>query len=110
MGAIDADHWKRLGLPERQMISARIVEGMRADLDRSVQMRTVDARLDKVLASTPHIVDEQGWRELSELQEETYAATVEIQARSTARLKEAGAVGIYARTLLALIEMPFDEE
>jgi len=72
----------------------------------AVEAGTFDARSDRVLVRSPMVVDEQGWRELSDLHTQTLSAAMEIGARSAERLAKSGEPGIEARNVLALFEIP----
>jgi AcrR family transcriptional regulator len=106
MGVIHTEPWDRLNPAERQQISAQVDQLIRSDLDRSMASGTFDARPERVQVRIPHIVDEQGWQELSELYAETVTAALEIHAKSSERLEASEESGIDARTVLALFEVP----
>jgi hypothetical protein len=49
-------------------------------------------------------VDEQGWRELIEIHEKAFRASLETQARSAERMRKSGEAGIEGRSVQALFE------
>lgn len=51
-------------------------------------------------------LDEDGWRELSELHIRTVFAALEIQARAGRRLAETGEAPIWARSMQIAFEYP----
>ena len=106
MGVIHTEPWDRLDPAERQQISAQVDHLIRSDFDRSMSSGIFDARAERVQVRIPHIVDELGWQELSELYAETVAAALEIHAKSSERLEASEEGAINARTVLALFEVP----
>jgi AcrR family transcriptional regulator len=110
LGEVHTEDWARLSLAEREEITEQIRTMVDADLDRSIESGTFEQRPERVLTRSLLVLDEQGWNELSELQSATLAATMEIEAKSRARLAETGDERIDARAVLMLFEMPPDEQ
>lgn len=106
LGEVHTEDWSRLSLAEREEISGQVRTMVDADLDRSIASGTFEQRPERVLVRARIVLDERGWNELSELQTATLAASLEIEAKSKARLAQAEEEGIDARTVLMLFEVP----
>jgi hypothetical protein len=91
---------------ERQALNSGVWEMIVRDVGKAFERGSYDERLDSVLLRTPLRLDEQGWRELGSLHEQTLYAGFEIQARSEKRLKESGEDGFEARSIQIAFELP----
>jgi AcrR family transcriptional regulator len=89
---------------ERSDLSRRAWEAIAKDVDDSRQSGIFDSRLDRYLTRTPLALDETGWRELTDLHEEMLHAGIEIQARSTQRLKDTKEKPIEVRSVQLAFE------
>ena len=95
--------------PERRELSRGLCEVIEGDVERAIRTGTFDKRLDRYLVRVPLRVDERGWRELTDLHQQTMHAAFEIQARSTVRLRESGEPGIAARSVQLMFEAAEEE-
>ncbi|MFL5872194.1 MAG: TetR/AcrR family transcriptional regulator [Solirubrobacterales bacterium] len=91
---------------ERQALNSGVWDLIVRDVAKAFERGSYDERLDSVLLRTPLRLDEQGWRELGSLHEQTLYAGFEIQARSEKRLKESGEDGFEARSIQIAFELP----
>lgn len=105
-GEINEEESRLLSLSERQQISALIRELLNADLDLSIGSGTFDLRTERAFIRAPLTVDEQGFRELSELHASALADGFEIEARAKARIEAGGEAEIDVRHVLAMFEVP----
>lgn len=81
-----------------------------AEVGRSLDSGLFDTRLDRYLTRTPLRVDKTGWRELTDLHEQTLHASIEIQARSNRRRADSEEKPIEARSVQLAFEVePQDE-
>jgi hypothetical protein len=71
---------------EREVFTRHILQFHVADIARALDAGTFDARPNRALLRTPLVVDAEGFQELSELHDEMYERTLEIQARANERL------------------------
>jgi DNA-binding transcriptional ArsR family regulator len=105
--ALDNGEWKRLSPAEREAISAWIVKLMLTDAVKALRAGTFDSRGDRHLSRTEALVDEQGWEELIEIQDEALRSMLAVQARCAERLAEADrAETINVATGLSCFELP----
>lgn len=100
---------QRMSEEERENLAGSIWQGIERDVGRAREAGTFEGRFDRHLVRVPLRVDEEGWRELTTLHGSTLRTTIEIQARSARRLRDAGERGIEARTVQLVFEMPDDE-
>jgi AcrR family transcriptional regulator len=106
LGWIDEDLWLRMSWEERERISARIREVISTDIDRAVEARSFDRRLDRHLSRSLLTLDEEGWRRATELHDSTLAAMIEIEREAIERLARSEEMPINARSILTFFEMP----
>jgi hypothetical protein len=87
-------------------MSAEIGRIIQLEVEDAFAAGTFDSRPERHLVRVPTLVDEQGWRELSERLDLTLEECLAIEARSRERLKARGeeAEGISARIYLASFE------
>jgi DNA-binding transcriptional ArsR family regulator len=91
---------------ERAVASNMVLSMMMADVSVAFREGTFDARPERMLGRFAARVDERGWRELSELLDETLFRSIEIHNESIARLQEKGEIGMAAALHLLMFEMP----
>ncbi len=104
---LSAEEWERLSLDDRQGFSTWIIQLLLVDASQALAAGTFDARDDRHLSHTPLLVDEQGWRELVEVQASALRAVLEVQAASAARLNAADdEEGIPTIAAMTFFEMP----
>jgi DNA-binding transcriptional ArsR family regulator len=80
------EDWSNLTPEQRYEFSAYTLQLGIASIARSLDGGTFDARDDRWLTRIPAIVDEAGWRELSELHKELYERTMKIREDSANRI------------------------
>jgi DNA-binding transcriptional ArsR family regulator len=104
---LSAEEWERLSLDDRRGFSTWIIQLLLVDASQALAAGTFDARDDRHLSHTPVLVDEEGWRELVEIQATALRAVLETQAASAARLGATdGEEGIPTVAAMTLFEMP----
>jgi AcrR family transcriptional regulator len=106
IGPTFESEWSQLSQAERETISAEIRRQISADIRRAVEGHTFDARTDRHLIRIPLLVDERGWRELTDVHIAAMEETLAIQAKSSERLKRAGERGIHGRSVILMFELP----
>jgi DNA-binding transcriptional ArsR family regulator len=77
--------WARLTPEQRDSITRLTLQLIVADSAAAVEAGTFDARLNRYLVRQVLQVDEQGFAELHDLDEQRYLETLEIEARSAER-------------------------
>jgi DNA-binding transcriptional ArsR family regulator len=102
--------WELLPKEVQSGISANVLQSIVDDAVEALNVGTFDAREDRHLSWTPLVVDEEGWRDLYLLLNETLERILDIQADSSGRLAEAGAEGIPVVTSLMGFEAPTPEQ
>ena len=104
---LSAEEWELLSLDDRQSFSAWIIQRLLADASQALAAGTFDARGDRHLSRTPLLVDEEGWRELADIQVTALWAILEVQVASAERLTRAdGKEGIPTIAGMTFFEMP----
>lgn len=104
---LSAGEWEQLNLDDRQAFSAWIIQLLLADASQALAAGSFDARSDRHLSRTPLLVDDEGWRELVEIQATALKAVLEVQTASAARLNAAdGEEGIPTIAAMTFFEMP----
>jgi DNA-binding transcriptional ArsR family regulator len=93
--------WEKLSQKERQQWSERAWSIVIHDAARALDAGTFDRRPDRFFTHTPLNLDEQGWRALSELQDEMLQRAFDIQAESDERRQETEEPAI--RTIAVMI-------
>lgn len=101
------EEWAKLDPKERQGLSIWTLQLILADAAQALGAGTFDARENRHLSRTPLLVDEQGWRELVEIQARALRETLEVQAASAERMSgEDGDGGFPAFAAMTCFEMP----
>lgn len=83
---IDTEEDELLSEQDRQLTSLTVVRRILEEARRGVASGVATQRSDRMLANTAAEVDEQGWRELSELHHQLLERTLEVIAESRLRL------------------------
>lgn len=109
LGAASTQQSSLMSREEREALTTYTWELIASDFDVARTSGSYDSRLDRFMTRTPLHVDEQGWRELSSLHEQTLYTGFEIQARSETRMQESGEKGFEARSVQLAFEMPQDD-
>jgi AcrR family transcriptional regulator len=104
--AIDRDSVSEMSIAERQRVAARVANGLQAELGESLEAGTLSLRPEHVLVRMPMNLDEEGWREVSDLLEQAMADVLDVYERSAERLADSGEAPMRATAGLALFEMP----
>ncbi len=100
------EDWIALSLEERRRLSAWIVELIHADACEALESGSSDARADSHASRSVSLVDEQGWRELTRIQEKALEASFAVQAASAERLAESREQGITVLSAMLCWELP----
>lgn len=82
------EEWAEVSLAERKAISRTMLRGLIARADGAVMAETFDSRLDRHLTWIAMDLDDQGWKELSDLQAESFHRAEEIREHAKARIEE----------------------
>lgn len=106
----DDDEWAALGSDEQARLTNWIIELICADARAAAAANTFNTRPDSHASRTVSLVDEQGWRELIEIQHEALDAIFAVQAASAERLAEKGEPGFPAMSVMLGWEIPASEE
>ena len=79
--------WKKLPQSGRQAVSDVALQMIWEDVSSAIRGGTFEARADRHLSRSVLELDEEGWKELSELLGSTLEETEKIEKRSAERLK-----------------------
>ncbi|HEY5052254.1 MAG TPA: ArsR family transcriptional regulator [Solirubrobacterales bacterium] len=100
------EEWSELSTEERQRFSAWTMQLILTDVAEAMSAGTFNARGDTHTSRTPLYVDEQGWKELGQIQNEALDAILQVQATSSERMVNGSDEGIQASAAMLCIEMP----
>lgn len=95
-----------MALEERLTLSCWVISCMSHDLVRAIEAGTIDERIDRHLTRIPMRLDEEGYTEVFEIQEEAFERTQRAQERAERRLEESGEGGRQVSAFLACFHMP----
>jgi DNA-binding transcriptional ArsR family regulator len=95
-----------MSLGERESFTRYIVQLLVADIARSMDAHTFDARPNHAILRTPMLVDEEGFQGLLDLHLEMYERTLQIQAQSDERRTKSGEEGISTISASTFFETP----
>ncbi|MBW8060439.1 MAG: helix-turn-helix transcriptional regulator [Solirubrobacterales bacterium] len=101
----DAD-WKQLPLSIRGGATGATLRDLFENAGEAVSAGTFDARDDSHLSWTAIVLDEQAWREMNPIMEDTRGRIMDVAAEAAKRLGEAGEEGINVSFALASYETP----
>jgi DNA-binding transcriptional ArsR family regulator len=104
------EEWATLSMDERRRLTAWTVEWIYRELREAVDTGTFSARADSHASRNVAFVDEQGWRELTRIQEEALEASFHIHAASAERLAEKGHPGFPVLSAMFCCELPPHED
>ncbi len=107
MGVLNDSTWGELSFAERHRISVQIGYLIEGDVGRAVEGGTFDSRKDRTLVRAPVVLDEQGWKEISDDLTELTDRILDIQVEAERRLEKSAESPIQARAILSLFEMPY---
>jgi DNA-binding transcriptional ArsR family regulator len=100
-----------LSVEERMRFARLVLQFSVADAAAAIDSGSLGQRADHHLTRLPVQVDEEGWRELSDLHAEMFQRTMEIEATSAARMsRDPESAGITARVISMFFEMPPREQ
>jgi DNA-binding transcriptional ArsR family regulator len=100
------EDWNRLGPEKRRQISTWVFHLILADAAQALEAGTFDSRDDRHMTHVQLTLDQQGWRELVDIQENALAATLAVRAASAERLSAAGEDGFPVTATASCFEMP----
>jgi DNA-binding transcriptional ArsR family regulator len=98
--------WDRIPASVRPGMSADLLELILGDAVAALQEGTLDSRVDRHMSRTPLILDEEGWKEVTETLSEALGEIAEIQSRSSRRLAKSAEEGFPASVSLLGFEVP----
>jgi DNA-binding transcriptional ArsR family regulator len=105
----DSD-WESIPASARKGISGAMLAAIGQDATEALGAGTLDARDESYLSHTPLLVDEEGWKAIAELLEQTFNRALEIQTESANRLAEEKTEAINAKLALLYFESPTAED
>jgi DNA-binding transcriptional ArsR family regulator len=99
-----------LEMPEEvsRLLVSTIVRGFLGRVTRALRSGTFTARTDAHVTWKDVKLDEQGWKEVTEILGSAYEAVDETEARALERMRESGEEGLVATVGLAGFESPPD--
>jgi DNA-binding transcriptional ArsR family regulator len=98
--------WERIPASVRPGMSADLLELILGDAVSALEEGTLDSRIDRHMSRTPLILDEEGWKEVTETLSEALGEIAEIQNRSSRRLAKSEDGGFSASVSLLGFEVP----
>lgn len=84
----DEDAWEELNDKEKSAVVNTIMRLMSEDIARAMRTGTFYARDDIHISRSPMALDEEGWREVAELLNETTKEMIEIESRVADRCRD----------------------
>src|SRR5215204_2114010 len=103
---IDTEEWEELDPLVAEDLVCEFMQKILDDFVASARAGIVGSDKDFQLTRTLLVLDEQGLQEVLEAHERTRLEILEIEARSTARLVEAGESGVSVSSSQACFQMP----
>ena len=101
---VSAEQYALLDQGERNSFAREICQLFFADVAAAIASETFSSRPDNMVARAPMLVDEDGWKELSTLYDETLAKTLEVQAQSAERMTKTQEDGMHVEGGIFLFE------
>jgi DNA-binding transcriptional ArsR family regulator len=108
--ALDNQVWERLDPKVRSAFSGYILEALIADAARSVAAGVIDLRNDRRLIHRPMLLDEEGWRQVAEIQEEANKMITKAEAAAAKRINGGTGNSIRAVAALLCFEVPAESK
>lgn len=105
---IDNPDWEKLSPSVRSAFSGYVIETLMSDAASSLAAGIFDRREDRHLSRTPLILDERGWRKVSEIQAKALDQILKAQVAATERLGRSGAEEILAVAGMTCFEVLTD--
>jgi DNA-binding transcriptional ArsR family regulator len=90
----------------RQIVASTTLRDLIGRMTEAFQAGTMTARTNTHLSWRPLVLDEQGWKELTEILWITFKAVTRLEMRAAERMRESGEDGIGATVALAGFESP----
>lgn len=81
------DDWADLSLEQRNSLTRYTLQLIFANVHQALEAGTFDSNLQRCLLRVPLALDEQGYAEISKLEEERYERALEIEANCVKRLE-----------------------
>ncbi len=106
----DDEAWQRLPASLRADITVSFVQTMFNEAATAIDLGTFDRLGDEHVSWTPGRLDAQGWRETTQLMNQTLNRVTEIQRESAARLASTGEDGLCATVGMLTFETPKPNE
>lgn len=85
LSLVSDEEWAKLSVEERRPYTLYTLQLATADIARSMDAGSFDARDDRYLTRVRAVVDEEGWTEFNKLHAEMLERTMEIEAASADR-------------------------
>jgi hypothetical protein len=101
---VNAEEYARLSQPERNEFAREALQLIVADSAAALASESFSSRPDNMVSRLPMLLDEQGWKDASDLQDETLDKMFEIEAQSNERRSKSGEPGISACSVSLLFE------
>jgi hypothetical protein len=98
--------WSGLSDLEKRDIVRTVSQGLIARIDGALMADTINSRDDRQVSWFAMHLDEDGWREATEVLADAYRAVNRIRVDSEARLKEADEPGIPSTAGILMFESP----
>ena len=93
---IDNPDWEKLSPKVRSAFSGYVIETLMSDAASSLAAGVFDRREDRHLSRTSLVLDERGWRKVSEIQTKALDQILKEQAAATERLRKSEAAAVQA--------------
>src|SRR4051794_8777838 len=100
---LDEEQWAKLNPDAKRALSIEWLKMLTKGIMEALVAETFDSRNDRHLSRTPVTVDEQGWRELMNLLQDTSDEVREIGIRSAERERSADGGGKSFRASVAIL-------
>jgi DNA-binding transcriptional ArsR family regulator len=98
--------WKRLPRSGRQAISDVALQIVWEDVSDAIKAGTFEARPDRHLSHNALVLDEQGWKDVTQLLAGVLAEMQKIGSASASRLDRSGEEGVSTTAVLMHFESP----
>ncbi len=90
----------------RQIVASTTLRDLIGRMTQALQAGTFTARANAHISWRPVIVDELGWKEITEILWTTFKAVTKAELRAADRMRESGEAGFEATVALAGFESP----
>jgi DNA-binding transcriptional ArsR family regulator len=105
----DGEAWDNLPETIRNKLSGRTISDLLGAVAESMLAETFDSRIDRHVAWQMVHLDEQGWKETSDIQLDAARKLVQTAKESRSRLIRSGELGLMATWGVLLFESPFPD-